>query len=41
MRVAKETSGKTAAAQPLGVTIHNHLVVGQGRYVSFKEFGLL
>ena len=30
-----------AIGQPLGVSIHDHLVVAQGRYASFKELGLI
>ncbi|WP_205028091.1 RadC family protein [Oleisolibacter albus] len=30
-----------AAAQALGVVVHDHLVIGKGRHVSFKSAGLL
>lgn len=30
-----------AMAQPLGISIHDHLVVAQGQYASFKELGII
>ena len=29
------------AAKPLGVTVHDHIVVGRGGYASFQELGLM
>jgi len=29
------------AGRPLGITVHDHLVIGRGRHVSFKSDGLL
>lgn len=29
------------AAKPLGVTVHDHIVVGRGGYASFRELGLM
>ena len=28
-------------AKPLGISVHDHIIVGRGRYVSFAEAGLL
>ena len=30
-----------AAAQSLGIVLHDHLVVGNGRHLSFRREGLL
>jgi len=30
-----------SAAKPLGVTVHNHLIIGRGRHTSLKDLGLL
>jgi len=30
-----------AAAKPLGVTVHDHLIIGRGRHTSLKDLGLL
>jgi DNA repair protein RadC len=30
-----------AAGKPLGITVHDHLIVGKGKYLSFKSQGLL
>jgi DNA repair protein RadC len=30
-----------AAAKPLGVTIHDHLIIGRGRHTSLRDMGLL
>ena len=29
------------AAQPLGVTVHDHLIIGHGRHTSLRDLGLL
>ena len=29
------------AAQPLGVTVHDHLIIGRGRHTSLRDLGLL
>jgi DNA repair protein RadC len=29
------------AAQPLGVTVHDHLIIGRGRHVSLRDLGLI
>ena len=29
------------AAQPLGVTVHDHLIIGRGRHISLRDLGLL
>jgi len=29
------------AAKPLGVTVHDHLIIGRGRHTSLKDLGLL
>ncbi len=29
------------AAAPLGVTVHDHLIIGRGRHTSLREMGLL
>jgi DNA repair protein RadC len=29
------------AAKPLGVTVHDHLIIGRGRHTSFRDMGLL
>ena len=29
------------AAKPLGVTIHDHLIIGRGRHTSLRDLGLL
>jgi DNA repair protein RadC len=29
------------AAKPLGVTVHDHLIIGRGRHTSLREMGLL
>jgi DNA repair protein RadC len=29
------------AAKPLGVTVHDHLIIGRGRHTSHKDLGLL
>jgi DNA repair protein RadC len=28
-------------AQPLGVTVHDHLIIGRGRHVSLRDLGLI
>lgn len=35
------TNDIVKAAAPLGVTVHDHVVIGKGREVSFRELGLL
>jgi len=30
-----------AAAKPLGVTVHDHLIIGRGRHTSLRDLGLL
>jgi DNA repair protein RadC len=30
-----------AAAKPLGITVHDHIVIGRGGHASFKTLGLL
>jgi len=35
------TKQVAAAASALGVTVHDHLIIGKGRHVSFKGAGLL
>ena len=35
------TNQIVAAAHPLGVKVHDHLVIGRGNHVSFKSLGLL
>jgi len=30
-----------AAAKPLGITIHDHIVIGRAGHASFKTLGLL
>ena len=30
-----------AALDPLGIALHDHLVIGHGRYSSFRSLGLL
>jgi DNA repair protein RadC len=29
------------AAAPLGVTVHDHLVIGRGRHASLRDMGLM
>lgn len=29
------------AAKPLGISIHDHLVIGKGQHASFKSLGLI
>ena len=29
------------AAAPLGVTVHDHLIIGRGRHISLRDLGLL
>ena len=29
------------AAKPLGVTVHDHLIIGRGRHTSLRDMGLL
>ena len=29
------------AAKPLGVTVHDHVIIGRGRHTSFRDMGLL
>jgi len=29
------------AAKPLGVTVHDHLIIGRGRHASLRDLGLL
>jgi DNA repair protein RadC len=29
------------AAKPLGVTVHDHLIIGRGRHTSLRDLGLL
>lgn len=35
------TKAIAAAARPLGITVHDHLVIGRGGHASFRELGLL
>jgi len=35
------TKAIAAAAKPLGVAIHDHLVIGRTGHASFRELGLL
>jgi DNA repair protein RadC len=28
-------------AKPLGIQVHDHLVIGKGRHASFKSLGLI
>lgn len=35
------TRNLIAIAQPLGISIHDHLVVAQGQYASFRELGII
>jgi DNA repair protein RadC len=35
------TSQIVAAAEPLGIKVHDHLIIGRGQHVSFKSLGLL
>ena len=35
------TKDIVAAAKPLGVTVHDHLIIGRGRHASFRDMGLL
>src|ERR1041384_6220745 len=30
-----------SAAKPLGVTVHDHLIIGRGRHTSLRDLGLL
>ena len=30
-----------AAARPLGVSVHDHLIIGRGRHASLRDLGLL
>jgi DNA repair protein RadC len=29
------------AARPLGVTVHDHLIIGRGRHTSLRDMGLI
>jgi DNA repair protein RadC len=29
------------AGKPLGVTVHDHLIIGRGRHASLRDLGLL
>ncbi len=29
------------AAKPLGVTVHDHVIIGRGRHTSLRDMGLL
>jgi DNA repair protein RadC len=29
------------AAKPLGVTVHDHLIIGRGRHTSLRDLGVL
>ena len=29
------------AAKPLGVTVHDHLIIGRGRHTSLRDMGML
>jgi DNA repair protein RadC len=29
------------AGKPLGVTVHDHVIIGRGRHTSFRDMGLL
>ena len=29
------------AAKPLGVTVHDHLIIGRGRHTSLRDLGFL
>ena len=29
------------AGKPLGVTVHDHLIIGRGRHTSLRDMGLL
>ena len=33
--------GLAEAGRHLGITVHDHVIVGRGRYASFAEAGLL
>jgi len=35
------TKAVREAARAVGVTLHDHLVIGRGRHASFKSLGLL
>jgi DNA repair protein RadC len=35
------TKDIAAAAKPLGVTVHDHLIIGRGRHTSLRDMGLL
>ena len=35
------TKDIVAAAKPLGVTVHDHLIIGRGRHTSLRDLGLL
>jgi DNA repair protein RadC len=30
-----------AAAKPVGVTVHDHLIIGRGRHTSLRDRGLI
>jgi DNA repair protein RadC len=30
-----------SAAKPLGVTVHDHLIIGRGRHTSLRDMGML
>jgi DNA repair protein RadC len=35
------TKGIVKAAEPLGVIVHDHLIIGRGRHTSLRDLGLL
>ena len=35
------TKDIVAAAKPLGVTVHDHIIISRGRHTSFRDMGLL
>jgi len=38
---AESLRPSSSAAKPLGVTVHDHLIIGRGRHTSLKDLGLL
>ena len=35
------TQDIVGAAKPLGVVVHDHLIIGRGRHTSLRDLGLL
>jgi DNA repair protein RadC len=35
------TKDIVSAAKPLGVMVHDHVIIGRGRHTSFRDMGLL